>query len=111
MENYVWLLFFALGVLVVNQLASIARSLQAMAAMMKRLLSDQGVEWEAAGPPSATVEELASNPKTYILAIKAYREQTGLGLKDAKAVVDDLRARRKSVPDPSLQPTTGQPPN
>jgi hypothetical protein len=42
--------------------------------------------------PSARVRELAADPKNKIAAIKAYREQTGAGLKEAKDVVERLIA-------------------
>jgi hypothetical protein len=95
MENYGWLLFFfVLGVLALMQLAGIHRSVQGTEAMMRRFLSDQGIEWEAAVEPSARVKELALNATTYVAAIKAYREQTGLGLREAKAVIDELSRSR-----------------
>jgi ribosomal protein L7/L12 len=94
MENYIWLLFFALGVLMLNQLASIARSLANAASAIERLTRPEGaVDME----PSARVAELALSRSTYVAAIKAYREQTGLGLKEAKAVVDEL-SRSREVP-------------
>ena len=97
MENYVWLIFVALGVLALNQLASIARSMRVSAEMMKRLLAHQGIEWETQVEPSERVKALAKTAKTRIAAIKAYREQTGLGLKEAKAVIDGLRARHETA--------------
>jgi ribosomal protein L7/L12 len=35
---------------------------------------------------------LAADPKQRIAAIKAYREQTGAGLKEAVAVIDKIAA-------------------
>ena len=92
MESYVWCLFFVLGLLVLYQLGVIAQGVQSTAAMTKRLLAHQGIEWETELEPSNRVRELASNAKTGVAAIKAYREETGLGLRKAKAVVDELRA-------------------
>jgi hypothetical protein len=43
---------------VLMQLSSILRSLQSTEAMMKRFLSHNGVEWEAAAEPSARVKDL-----------------------------------------------------
>jgi len=97
MENLVWLFFFGLGVLMLRQLTSIARSLQSTEAMMKRLLSYEGVEWEAEVEPSERVKALASNKRTRIAAIKAYREQSGLGLREAKAVVDEIWRQHQGV--------------
>ena len=90
MENHLWLVFVVLGVLALMQLASIARSLQSTEAMMMRLLSHQGVEWGKVVEPSERVKELARMPGQRVAAIKAYREQTGLGVKEAMAVVDRI---------------------
>ena len=65
--------------------------------MMKRLLAHQGIHWEAAIEPSAKVKELAISVENEIAAIKAYREQTGLGLKEAKAVVEELSRSKQSA--------------
>ena len=97
MESYLWILFFLLGLLALKQLASILRSLQSTEAMMKRFLAHQGMEWEAAIEPSARVKELAANAGSEIAAIKAYREQTGLGLKEAKAVIEELPRSKHSA--------------
>jgi len=43
--------------------------------------------------PSEAVKALARIPGQAIPAIRLYREQTGAGLKDAKDVIDALRAR------------------
>ena len=90
----VWLLLIAFAFITSYQLACIVRSTQVTAAMMKRLLAQHGIDWEAAAEPSAKVRELASLPAMRVEAIKAYREQTGLDLKAAKAVVDRLRAQQ-----------------
>lgn len=97
MERYGWLAFFVLGLLVLWQLANVAQRLSGIAAMMRRLLSKEGVEWETAAEPSARVQELALGSGTYVAAIKAYREQTGLGLKEAKAAVDRLTREHRDT--------------
>jgi ribosomal protein L7/L12 len=90
MENWVWILFVAIGLLALKELGSIARSVQGTEAMTRRLLSQQGVEWETHAEPSDRVKALATGTGTRIAAIQAYRAQTGLGLKEAMAVVDQL---------------------
>ena len=104
MEDHVWVLFAILGALLLMQLASIARSLASISgslegatAMLKRLLAHQGIEWQTDMDPSARVRELALDACTYVDAIKAYREQTGLGLPEAKAVVDRLARTRQGA--------------
>lgn len=94
MESNVLFLFLGLGVLALVQLASIARSLRNTEAMLERFLFREGVEPRGPIEPSERVRELASNSRTYVAAIKAYREQTGLGLREARAVVDELARPR-----------------
>lgn len=97
MENHIWLLFFVLGLPILMQLGRIARSLESTESMLRRLLSHQGIEWESAVEPSAAVKALAVNAGTRLAAIKAYREQTGLGLREAKAVIDGLPRPRQNA--------------
>ena len=94
MENYLWIVLLVLGLLALGELARIARSLQSMEAMITRLLSPWPAEGTAA-EPSSRVRELASSRKNYVEAIRAYRQQTGLGLKEARAVVDTLVSRHR----------------
>jgi ribosomal protein L7/L12 len=88
-ENLVWLIFLVLGILVLNQLAHICRAALSMELMTRRLLAHQGIEWGTKLEPSPTVIELL-NSAGKIAAIKAYREQTGLGLEDAREVVEKI---------------------
>ena len=96
MEGYLWLIFVALGVLALKQLASIARSMQNTEAMIGRLLSERGFERETTAEPSERLKELAVGSGTRVEAIRAYRRQTGAGLKEAKAVVDRLSRHERS---------------
>ena len=48
-------------------------------------------------PPSQRVQDLAQDRKKKVEAIKAYREETGAGLKEALEVIDQLRSQRESV--------------
>ncbi len=97
MTDAIWLLFLILCVVALMQLAAISRTLQETAAMMRRLIAHQGVDRDTVAEPSDKVKELALNPKSYVAAIKAYREQSGLGLKEAKAVIDELSRVRPGV--------------
>jgi hypothetical protein len=45
-------------------------------------------------PPKAAWQELADDPTRKIPAIKAYREEHGVGLAEAKRVVEDYMAGR-----------------
>ena len=97
METYLWIFFLFIALLALKPLASILRSLQSTEAMMKRLLAHQGIHWEVATEPSAKVKELTRSVGNEIAAIKAYREQTGLGLKEAKTVVEELSRSKQSA--------------
>ncbi len=72
------------------QLARIQARLRDSEAKLDALLKHLGVELGQFAAPSDQVKALARDPKTQIQAIKAYREQTGLGLKEAKEVIDQL---------------------
>jgi ribosomal protein L7/L12 len=89
MESYGWIIV-AIGAFALLQIGGILRSVQSTEAMLKRLLVQNGVQWGTAVEPSAQVKELALDSRKYVEAIKAYREQTGLGLKEARGVVDEL---------------------
>lgn len=71
-----------------SQLAAIKTRLRETDAKLDLLLKQIGVEWGQFAEPSDQVKTLAKDPKTFIQAIKAYREQTGLGLKEAKDVLE-----------------------
>ncbi|RQO55536.1 hypothetical protein DBR47_19965 [Paucibacter sp. KBW04] len=74
------------------QLIRIHSRLSQVEAKLQALLLHLNAEPEGKyQPPSDEVLALAREPKQQIAAIKAYREQTGLGLKEAKEVVDGLR--------------------
>ena len=102
MTDSIWICLVAVGVWglwhIAGTLRAILGSLQSTEAMTRRLLSHQGIDWQTNVEPSDRVRDLAVNPKSHIAAIKAYREQSGLGLKEAKAVVDGLsRAPRDAA--------------
>lgn len=57
---------------------------------LARLLKHVGFDADAKLPASEEVKSLAGTPGGKIAAIKAYREQTGAGLKEAKEEVERL---------------------
>jgi ribosomal protein L7/L12 len=63
---------------------------------------------------SQRVQDIAANPNAKIAAIKAYREETGLGLKEAKDAVENWLAQpgsrqaMTSAPWPSSSPSLSQ---
>lgn len=44
--------------------------------------------------PSSEVRELARDPKRYVEALRLYRQQSGQELREAKAVIDAIAAKR-----------------
>jgi len=54
------------------------------------LLKHQGVSLPPLGSMSEEVKQLARDPSRKIEAIKLHREQTGLGLAEAKSDVEDF---------------------
>ncbi|MDE1928374.1 MAG: ribosomal protein L7/L12 [Burkholderiales bacterium] len=63
--------------------------------MIKKLLEHEGVVLGRVVEPSDEVKRLAATKGAEVEAIKAYREQTGLGLKEARAVVQGLSHTQK----------------
>jgi ribosomal protein L7/L12 len=56
------------------------------------VLAHFGIDPTAQVAPSSRVISLAADPRQRIEAIKAYRMQTGAGLKEAAAVIDKIAA-------------------
>ena len=80
------------------QLFRLQSRLDRQDAQLQALLSHLGVVQGALAEPSDEVRALARQPGQHIKAIKAYRLQTGTGLKEAKAVIDRLAAEPGSQP-------------
>jgi len=59
-------------------------------------LKHRSVRPESLPPLSDRCKEAALDPSRKIEAIKIYREETGLGLRDAKAAVEDFIAKTAS---------------
>jgi ribosomal protein L7/L12 len=90
MYDYLPMLLIAAIAFGFYQLTRIQERLGDAEAKLDALLRHFGVEWGKLSEPSDRVKELASDPNSRIEAIKAYREQTGLGLKEAVEVIDGL---------------------
>jgi ribosomal protein L7/L12 len=91
MSADIWLILAVLALaLVVSRLTNIQSQLRDNEAKLDALLRHLGIKWGQFAEPSDQVKALARDPKMQFQAIKAYREQTGLGLKEAKEVVDQL---------------------
>jgi ribosomal protein L7/L12 len=68
----------------------LGRQLSNQEATIAKLVARLGLESDSPLEPSDAVRELAKSPGQYIVAIRTYRQETGAGLKEAKAVVDKL---------------------
>jgi ribosomal protein L7/L12 len=87
--------YFLAFLLVASAIAAFFRQIQRLQDVERKLnlvLAHLGVEPTAAVPPSSLVIRLARDPQQRIAAIKAYREQTGAGLKEAAAVIEKIAA-------------------
>lgn len=81
---------------VVNGLAfSHTRRIQELERKLNLVLAHFGIDPNAQVAPSSHVISIATDPKQRINAIKAYREQTGAGLKEAMVVIDKIAASAK----------------
>ena len=80
----------SLFVLVVAPLWAIDRRTKRLERMLSAVQSRLGIDGSLIPEPSDEVRALAADPNKKVAAIKAYREQTGLGLREAKEVVERL---------------------
>eukprot|EP00042_Codosiga_hollandica_P014869 m.964239 g.964239 ORF g.964239 m.964239 type:complete len:93 (-) comp436896_c0_seq1:40-318(-) len=74
------------------QLYSIHQRLNQQAAQLQALMRHLGVTPGQLTEPTEDIKALARQPARRIEAIKAYRQQTGASLKDAKDVIDRVAA-------------------
>jgi ribosomal protein L7/L12 len=68
------------------------RRIQEVERKLNLVLTHLGIDPSVQIAPSSHVMSLAADPKQRIAAIKAYREQTGAGLKESVAVIDKIAA-------------------
>jgi ribosomal protein L7/L12 len=69
------------------------RRLSRLDAKVDALLSHAGVEFDSYHDVPADVREALERGET-VLAIKRFRQATGVGLKEAKTFVEEVRRRR-----------------
>jgi ribosomal protein L7/L12 len=81
---------FLLAANAIGAFVSRARRLQDVERKLNLVLAHLGIDPTAELSPSSHVVNLATDPQQRIAAIKAYRLQTGAGLKDAVAVIDRI---------------------
>jgi ribosomal protein L7/L12 len=74
-----------------------ARRSQDVERKLNLVLAHLGIDPMAQVSPSSHVVSLAADPQQRIAAIKAYRQQTGAGLKEAVAVIDRIASGRNEA--------------
>jgi len=92
--------YFLAFLLVANFIATFfsnTHHLQDVEQKLNLVLAHLGIDPTAMLPPSSHAIALATDPQQRIAAIKAYRIQTGAGLKDAVAVINKIAADAKST--------------
>ena len=96
MPEYLPPLLVAALVLGAYQLIQIQERLRVQEAKLNALLRHLGVAYGTLTEPSDEIKQMVKDPRRRIEAMKAYRQQTGLGLKEAKEVIDALVAKHLS---------------
>jgi ribosomal protein L7/L12 len=91
-----WLAFLLVGS-VIAAFFSHVRRLQDVERKLDLVLAHFGIDPTAVVPPSSHVVSLAKDPRQRIAAIRAYRQQTGAGLKAAAAVIEKIAAEAKGI--------------
>jgi ribosomal protein L7/L12 len=90
-----YLLAFLLIANVISLLSNRTRHIQDVERKLNLILVHLGIDPTAQVAPSSRVMGLAADPRQRVEAIKAYRMQTGAGLKEAAAVIDKIAASAK----------------
>jgi ribosomal protein L7/L12 len=81
---------------VIVAFSSHTRRLQDVERKLNLVLTHLDIDLTAVVPPSSQVIALAADPQHKIAAIKAYRLQTGAGLKEAAAMINKIAAGANS---------------
>jgi ribosomal protein L7/L12 len=80
-------------------LGRLGRRVQSLEHQMSALQRHLGLTSPPLYSPSDRVKQLAADPKRKIEAIKAFREESGLGLREAKTIVEELiESQRMNLP-------------
>ena len=83
-------IFAILLVANVGALVGHGRRFQDVERKLNLVLAHLGIDPKAQVNPSSEVIDLAADPRQRIAAIRAYRQQSGAGLKEAVAVIDGI---------------------
>lgn len=80
---------------IVGWLWAIDRRTRRLELMVSDIVNHLGLSGASMEEPSDEVKALAADPSKFLDAIKAYRTQTGLGLREAKDVIERLSRKAK----------------
>jgi ribosomal protein L7/L12 len=83
------------SILIIGPLWAIDRRTRRLELMVSDIANRLGISGASMQEPSDEVKALAKDPRKFIAAIKAYRAQTGSGLREAKEVVERLSHESK----------------
>ncbi len=95
MTNVDYILAFLLASNAISLWMNRASRLQDIERKLNLIIAHLRIDPEARLTPSDRVIDLASDPSQRIAAIKAYRDQTGAGLKEALAVIDKIASESR----------------
>jgi hypothetical protein len=91
-------IYLILGILVLVWMLSMYWETKSRMGRLERklnaLLRHQGIDLTQGAALSDRVKELAADPRRKIEAIKAYREENGVGLAEAKEAVESFTANQ-----------------
>ena len=90
-------LSIGLLVLVVIPIFTMQQRIRRVERMLLAVMDHLGLDAASYPKPSALVRDLASDPTRKLAAIKAYRQQTGLGLAEANAAIEKLISTHSNV--------------
>jgi len=88
--------YFLVGLLIANVImwfVGNARRLREVERKLTLLLVHLELDPTSSADPSSNVISLAADPKQRTAAIKAYRVETGAGLKEAASVIEKIASR------------------
>jgi ribosomal protein L7/L12 len=92
MENWMVAIGIAAALGLFALLARQQQRLKALEQQMSALTRHLGLAPPVTYTPSERVKQLAADPKKKIQAIKVFREESGLGLREAKTIIEELIA-------------------
>ena len=88
MEYFTWICAVAAVLLLISIRMDLSGRVQRLERKLNLLLRHHGVDSLQGLALSDRVKEIANDPARKIQAIKAYRDETGVGLKEAKDAVE-----------------------